>query len=115
MTPVPMPLEWHPAYTDMVDLLLDWIEGRGQFADRHVIKYPKPTRPAAVAMSAYDTVPIEPLPRPLTLTKHKCAGAAPYVGRPFRYEWWAAEDDAHRWIAGDARIVYLPDHPWNTR
>lgn len=47
----------------------------------------------------------EPTPAPVVLTRRRCAGTAPYVGRPFHYEWWAARDEYGRCIAGDVRRV----------
>jgi hypothetical protein len=41
-----------------------------------------------------------------TLTKRRCAGPAPYVGRPFIYAWWAAVDEFGRGIAGDSARQY---------
>lgn len=44
------------------------------------------------------------------LTRHRITAPAPYVGRPFRYEWDAFIDDRNplRVVAGEARILYLP-------
>lgn len=42
----------------------------------------------------------------IRLTVGLCGGAAPYVGRPFHYEWDYATDEAGRWVGGPTRIVY---------
>ena len=43
------------------------------------------------------------------LERKRCAGPAPYVGRPFRYEWWALVDErTGRAIGGEAYIAYSP-------
>jgi hypothetical protein len=41
-----------------------------------------------------------------TLVVGLCGGLAPYVGRPFHYEWPYAVDSHRRWVGGTARIVY---------
>lgn len=105
---VPMPLEWHPAYADAT-WMLDWLNGEGAYADRYVIQYPKQHGSAATWMTGDEQFPTAALPKPLVLTKRKCAGPAPYVGRPFHYVWFAAEDDAHRWVAGEARMEWITD------
>lgn len=98
---VPMPLEWHPAYAG-ITYLAEWLDSTDQ-----AIRFP-------VIMGSYveetDGYVQPPLPRTRTLTKQKCVGLAPYVGRPFLYEWHAACDELGRWIAGEARIRYVePD------
>ena len=43
------------------------------------------------------------------LERKRYAGLAPYVGRPFWYEWWALVDErTGRAIGGEAYIVYCP-------
>ena len=103
MRHVPMPNEVHPAYADKPELL-DFVEGRGRFAGSD-LKIPQLTRPT-VTDRPEDEYPTSIAPRAMTMTRHRCAGPAPYVGRPFRYEWWVGIDDAKRAIAGEARIVY---------
>jgi hypothetical protein len=104
-----MPGDWDPAYADRPELA-DWVEGRGGADSNHVC-FPYPLRSmAAEIMSGGETDPSRPAFAVRTMTKRKCAGPAPYVGRPFRYEWWVGVDNLGRAIAGDARIVYASAH-----
>lgn len=113
MTSVPPPLEWHPAYADRVDVLLDWLERRGAYADPWVVKVPMPSG-SLRAMLRDEEVPVtaDLTFRVMTLTRRRCVGLAPYVGRPFRYEWDAAVDELGRWVAGPDRIVHHDLYPW---
>lgn len=111
MTDLPSPLEWHPYYRDKT-FLLDWLEGRGHLAGPEVRLPVTPPLSHLIRDIGKMTYPAEdfPLPQVRTLTKRKAAGLAPYVGRPFHYEWHVATDDLGRHIAGDSRIVY--HDPW---
>jgi hypothetical protein len=65
-----------------------------------------------------DEMPISAALPILTLIKRKCAGGAPYVGRPFAYYWWAwvADDGTNRAITTDSELVYtMSDGDWLTR
>ena len=104
----PTPLEWHPFYRDRT-WLLDWLERRGAFADHHHIRLPVP--PPVRAWLLEEPDPSIPDFRELLLTREKCWGPAPYTGWPFVYVWSAASDHLGRWIAGEARIVYLDWNP----
>jgi len=100
----------HPAF-EQWPILKDWIEGRGELADRYNVKYPimPPVR-----------FSFEPEPEPIgpgcdigVITKHKCAGLAPYVGRPFVYWWWVGVDQLGRAIASEARIKHtISEFEW---
>ena len=111
MTTAPAPLEWHPAYRDQ-PWLLDWLEERGG--------YPYPTHQIRLSIrqpirfTVYDpAAPLEPElghRRVRVLTKDRAIRAAPYVGRPFRYEWFYAVDDLGRAIGGELRVRHAsPD------
>ena len=103
MKHVPMPLEWHPAYADKT-YLIDWLSGVGPYADRDIIYIPIIT-----PMDFTNTTPVVARTRTRTLHRLRCWGLAPYVGRPFHYEWWAAVDELGRAIAGDSVIKYEED------
>lgn len=101
---VPPPGEFHPAYAGLGNFLRDWINRRGPLADRWTIQIPKP-RPALTVNDFADSV--MPSLETWTMTRHKAAAPAPYVGQAFCYRWDIAIDNLGRCIAGDARIHYL--------
>lgn len=106
MTAPPAPLEWHPAYRDQT-WLLDWLEGRGEHPT-HCIQFP--IVPAMRAIEPHDESSTTEMLPMRTLTKQRAWGAAPYVGLPFRYEWFFATDELGRTISGEARLRYAdPD------
>lgn len=81
-----MPGEVHPAYTGH-RWLVDWLDGGTPLASDHVrIPIPDPIT----------------LPRPDThvMTRRKAWGPAPYVGRPFVYQWYVGEDELGRMVGG---------------
>lgn len=104
--PCPSPGEWHPAYAGL-PILFGWLNGVGEYADRGTLRIPTRLGVGPSSMTADETYPTEPLPQPMILTRRRCAGPAPYVGRPFCYMWWVATDDWGRAIAGDAHMRYL--------
>jgi hypothetical protein len=104
----PSPLDWHPAYADKTGLV-DWLNGVGPYGDRYDILLPKPLSRRFVAMQADDIAAVDVATRHARLTKQRCYGFAPYVGRPFIYTWFAAVDELGRAIAGESTIEYLPD------
>lgn len=108
-TSVPMPGEMHPAYSDK-PFLMDWLSERGPYADRHEVFLPKPMPPLWSTMTD-EPYPTAPMPQPVVLQRRRCAGPAPYIGRPFCYEWWAVVDDYGRGIGGESRIVYREATP----
>jgi hypothetical protein len=83
----------------MVDLLMHFLEDDS----RSVWLVPRVPR-IKYTWSVEDDEEI----RTWQLRKERCAGSAPYVGRPFVYTWTVATDDMGRAIATDAKIVYLP-------
>jgi hypothetical protein len=98
---IPDPLEWHPAYSGMVDLLMQFLEDDS----RNVWLVPR------VPRISYDWASKDPEPVEIEtweLRKERAAGSAPYVGRPFAYTWTVATDAMGRAIATDAKIMYLP-------
>lgn len=100
----PSPLEWHPAYADKT-WLIDWLNERGQYADRHEMVLPVSRRLTFTLDLAPTSADVS---QHRVLVRKRCVGAAPYVGRPFVYAWNAAVDDLGRAIAGEARIQLLP-------
>lgn len=102
----PPPLSWHPFYRGK-----PWLIGWLNDADPHLptdhLRLPVPRRITAMmaadsepfAMASLDTI---------ILTKQRAWGPAPWVGRPFHYEWNVAKDGLGRMIAGESHIVYEP-------
>jgi hypothetical protein len=103
----PAPLEWHPAYRDHADALLPYVNGHGP----DVIQWPI-NRPMTIDDQTY---PTSPAPQPLTLTRQKAAGPAPFIGdaryETGWYEWWVATDTLGRAIAGESRLIVVPHPP----
>lgn len=105
MTPIrkgtpPDALDWHPWYRDKT-WLLDWLESE-DFTDLAVR-----ARPVMRFRHFDPDVPITAAPKGESLLRKRIAiGPAPYVGRPFLYEWYTATDQYGRSIAGESRIVY---------
>lgn len=99
---VPAPLEWHPAYRDHTELL-DWLEGRTGHCE---VVF---TNIARALHATDDPGVMDQVPRRRILTRRKAWGPAPYVGEPFVYVWYCAVDELGRGIAGDARVVYIPN------
>lgn len=105
-TECPPPLSWHPFYQGNT-MLLDWLNGTGPLAHcEWNINLPKPRRPVYLT-SSEDLYPeAEPSFDVMTMTKQRAWGPAPWVGRPFHYEWYVGTDDLGRQIAGESTIVY---------
>jgi hypothetical protein len=97
----------HPALDK--PFLRNWINGRGAYANRQYVRYP-----------AYAPFKIDADPEPIattsmkieTVTQHKCAGPAPYVGRPFCYWWWVGIDDLGRTIAAEETTLQYLVSEW---
>ena len=104
---VPAPLEWHPFYRDKT-WLLDWLERRGPYGKLHDIRIPivRRVRPADIESPTQDATM-----NVLIMSRHRCVGPAPYVGRPFVYTWNVGVDNLGRCIAGESRIVYTEPTP----
>ena len=104
---LPMPMECHPAYADK-PWVMDWLNGDGRYADRHVIQMPvsKPIQAATI-----EERPDSFAFNVRTLTKQKAWAVAPYTGKPFVYMWYFATDELGRSIAGKSWIQYLPWNP----
>jgi hypothetical protein len=100
----------HPALD--LPFLKDWINGKGAYANRWDIKYP--VMPPVKALFSDEPEPIGPSMDVAIVTKHKCAGPAPYVGRPFCYWWWVGVDELGRTVcAEETTLQYLmSDWEW---
>jgi len=105
---VPDPLDWHPAYADRT-WLLDWLNGVGPYGDRREVLLP--ILPSPLRSWSPDGPTVPATLRTRVLTRRLCQGGAPYVGRPFVYQWWAAVDELGRAIAGESWRVYQPESP----
>lgn len=99
----PVPLEWHPAYRGET-WLLDWLNDVGQYRGLADLVLPRCVRPTLAYTDDPDSEAVTI--RQTILTRKRAAGPAPYVGRPFHYEWRYALDHVGRGIAGESRIVY---------
>jgi hypothetical protein len=103
-TKPPAPLEWHPAYRDRTGLI-DWLNETGPMAKSNHVVLPVMPRIRFLAGPEPDLSMIN---RTIILTRRRAFGLAPYVGRPFVYEWWFATDELSRGIAGESRMAYPP-------
>lgn len=92
----PAPLECHPAYLDRREWLVDWLDNP---LSGDAVQIPS-FDDFAAATDTYVSV------KAITMTRKLAAGPAPYVGPPFRYEWWVGVDELGRCVAGDSRVVY---------
>jgi hypothetical protein len=108
-------VEWpdthHPAFDDIVDSIRVLV-AEDQERHRGVVQYAHVSRPPLAAFrEPMCEFPIDAETgfEVRTLRIHRAVGPAPYVGRPFVYTWEVAVDDFTRWVAGPARIQYLPD------
>lgn len=107
-TYVPMPLERHPWYTGR-DWVTDWVEGQGLYANLHTLRIPVMPQMRISYTSDDLNVCSSPI-KEVVLTRRRCAGPAPWTGRPYHYEWYVGTDQYDRHVAGDARIVW--DSSW---
>lgn len=99
---IPLPGECHPFYARN-GFVLDWINGIS-YLDSHTLCIPKPRRLNLAEMPTDGPPDISQ--DIITLTRHRCFGFVPYVGRPFVYAWEAAIDGLGRAVATDAHIRY---------
>jgi hypothetical protein len=97
------PLEWHPYYRHLTHLL-DWLNEDGSFAKHDSIHVPH-LRFHRIQTNKDDND--NSIIETLTLTRRKAAGLAPYVGKPFIYEWNIGIDRYGRQIAGESHIKYI--------
>lgn len=98
---VPPPGECHPFYAGN-GFLRGWINNpdAGQW-----VRVLKPRSLTIPEMSTDG--PPDVSQDTITLTRRRCYGAAPYVGRPFVYTWDVVVDGLGRAVAGDdVRIRY---------
>lgn len=108
MKPAP-PLEWHPAYRRMTELL-DWLENPNA---RESCKVLMPSRPAAFMIVPGDLYPASSdTYKTMVLTKRKAWGPAPFVGPRFHYRWWTAVDQLGRMISSESKIAYEDELGW---
>lgn len=103
----PAPLEWHPAYREHTDLI-DWLEGRGPYAEKNMMVVPVPIRVETLATGPSGDFYLAETIEIMAVHKIMCVGLAPYTGPPAYYWWEAAYDNAGRWIAGDAHLRLFP-------
>jgi hypothetical protein len=103
VTNTALPGEWHPAYEQYRNMLGRWLSDPTE-PDRFMVAFPRALRfDEAFADPSFDL----PSYRSFTLTRVRCFGAAPYVGRPFVYMWRAGIDELGRAVATEtAEIVY---------
>lgn len=97
--------------------LRDWINERGPYARRWDVRYAvEPKQPWFHGFAA-DSDPVGPSFDVEIVTRNKCAGPAPYVGRPFCYWWWVGFDRVGHSIAADeTHLVYTVDEwEWHIR
>jgi hypothetical protein len=95
-TPV-APGEVHPAYAEDADLIRRWLA-----KPQHDVIYLPYSSPL---YADTDPAPIAPELRKHILTLRKAAGPAPYVGCPFIYVWYVAEDELGRMVAADDSLI----------
>lgn len=100
----PPPLSWHPYYRGKT-WLIDWLNGKSDIPEWD-IRIPIIERRSVFAES--DIHLARPSMRTLHVTKRRAWGLAPWVGRPFHYEWYIGTDELGRHIAGESRIIYEP-------
>jgi len=103
---VPSPRDWHPAYADKT-YLVEWLNGVGPYAKMWDIQLAIVPRLNAMFTEVESPV-AAPSFKTRLLHRQTCRGPAPYVGRPFVYEWFAAVDELGRAIAGESHIEYIP-------
>lgn len=104
-TPTPMPDTAHPAYEAQAISVRSLIDGRS------AIRVPRGTSVRAFEMEPDVTAPPTALAlHTNTLTVRRCVALAPFVGDPrlvdARYVWQVAIDDAGRWVADSASLVW---------
>lgn len=94
-----MPGETHPAYAAHRAALVHWLDTPGHPYGRHM-RVPF----SRGLLAAWEPGPVDvttPNPVIQTLTRRTAHGPAPYVGRPFVYQWYVGEDDLGRMVAGE--------------
>jgi hypothetical protein len=102
----PNPGDCHPTYTDNREWIVGWLDDlRSRQTSWSHLRMHVPNRNFTLLLASASIEEVCVSPKIETLTRRLCAGLAPYVGAPFHYEWWIAEDSLGRWIAGEARIV----------
>jgi len=102
---VPLPNECHPYYERQRNFIRDWLDGF-TFPNRNELFVLNTRRQSLHAgETAYYPTETEN-DRKLVLTRGKCVGLAPYVGREFVYMWHIAVDKYGRTVSGEAVRVY---------
>jgi hypothetical protein len=93
-----MPGDTHPAYEDRKAAIVAWLDNPHHPYGQHMrIPYPRGLHVWEPEAEPVTTVPSFSI---RMLTRRKAAGPAPYVGRPFCYQWYVGEDDLGRMVAG---------------
>lgn len=109
-------LPQHAAYPGYVDpfyedrpWIQEWVTDPGPSYSSHILRIREPSSPAWMS-HVFDPDPQPVMTfREIIMYRHRCWGAAPYVGDPFHYEWWVGVDDVGRQVASvEACIVYEP-------
>jgi hypothetical protein len=98
----------HPA----LEGIAKGVRGAIDAGNRHDIVYPVPSKPvfAREIPTAWEFEPM----KTKTMRVERCAGPAPYVGRPFCYTWRAAVDDVGRWVGGtEVELQYIAPEWWD--
>lgn len=98
-TPIPLPDDHHSAYAHQGDLIRMQI---GLGWERITVGTTELLRHSDREITGVKP----PELKTYNLIVGLCYGLAPYVGRPFHYEWHYAIDEHNRWVGGPDRIVY---------
>lgn len=101
---IPEPMECHPAYHfNQLEIQQRLYE---DFPTRHSIRVVVSHRTPFLKGKYWPEIATSNLYY-RELHRHRFIGLAPYVGTPFRYEWWAFIDELGRAVAGPARVVMI--------
>jgi hypothetical protein len=114
VTSFPSPGEIHPGYEDFRDVIIEWLNFGGPCRATDIFFLPFNT---STPLRAWDTnVPIQDIVRDTRKVHHlarkRISAPAPYVGLPFRYEWFGSIDEIGRLCSGTVVIRReLPRQP----
>lgn len=100
MTAPPAPMTHDAFYERQADWLRRWMQER---LDPAIVPITAPTHYSG------DESAFGPEPERRVLTIKRAIGKAPYVGRPFVYEWRIAIDDDGHYVTGEAEQRYTMD------
>lgn len=106
----PPPLSWHPYYRGKT-WLIDWLNGNSSLPEWDIV-LPVVQPLSARLIAAEEEFPVgSPSVKVMRMSKQRAWGPAPWVGRPFHYEWFVGKDELGRMCAGESRIVYNTFRP----